>query len=455
MRFRLPSAAALAACIGALAACSTVPLQSSRQQAQALLQPAAGALSQPSADTATAERELQALLAAPLDISGAVRIAWLRNAGVQAAYARLGIATAEVFAASRPANPTLGLSVLWPTQHGGDRKLDGALGFSLNDLLWLHARRKYGAAELRAAQQQLAAQLYTLALDAQESWFDAVAAQQRLAVRRAVSESAQVTAELAEQYRAAGNINELEASLQGAAGTEARISVGQAAREASRSRARLRQLLGLTAADPAIRLPANLPPVENLTVEAAALRAQARSQRLDLAAARSDVEALTLRLAATRRFRLLGGSELGAVAEREGGSRRSGLSAGVQLPLFSQGQPAVARADAELQAALARAREIEVAIDAEIDAQLEQLALAREQYTEYREKLIPQRETAVARLSEQANFMLVGPFELLLARQQSYIAYEGAVDALQSWWQGRIALTRALGAPLPAPDKEN
>ena len=61
----------------------------------------------------------------------------------------------------------------------------------------------------------------------------------------------------------------------------------------------------------------------------------------------------------------------------------------------------------------------------------------------------------MARLSEQANFMLIGPFELLLARQQSYIAYEGAVDALQSWWQGRIALTRALGAPLPAPAKEN
>ena len=238
------------------------------------------------------------------------------------------------------------------------------------------ARRTCGPRNSNSPQQ-----LYTLALDTQEAWFDAVAAQQRLAVRRAVSESAQVSAELAEQYRAAGNINELEASLQGAAGTEARISVGQAVREASRSRARLRQLLGLTAADPAMQLPANLPPVENRTVEAAALRAQARSQRLDLAAARSEAEALSLRLAATRRYRLLGGSEIGAVAEREGGSRRAGLSAGVELPLFSQGQPAVARADAELQAAQARVRQIEVAIDAEIDAQLEQLALAREQYT--------------------------------------------------------------------------
>ncbi len=341
--------------------------------------------------------------------------------------------------------------MLWPTRRGDDRKLDGALGFSLNDLLWLHARRSYGAVQLQAARQQLAARLYTLALDAQEAWFDAVAAQQRLAVRRTISESAQVAAELAERYRAAGNINELAASLQGAAGTEARISVAQAAREASRSRSRLRQLLGLTAADPVIQLPANLPSVENLSVDAATLHAQARSQRLDLASAHSAVEALTQRLAATRRYRLLGGSEFGAIADHEGASRRNGLSAGVELPLFWQGQPAVARADAELQAAQARVRQIEVAIDAEIDAQLEQLALAGEQYAEYREQLIPQRESVVARLSEQANFMLTGPFELLLARQQSYTAYEGAVDALQSWWQGRIALTRALGAPLPAP----
>jgi cobalt-zinc-cadmium efflux system outer membrane protein len=455
MRFKT-RLAAMAASLGLLAACGTVPLQSTRQQAQALLQPSAGALSPTLTAAAAAERELRALLAAPLDVSGAVRIAWLRNADAQADYARLGIAAADVFAASRPANPQLGLSLLWPTRRGGDRKLDGSLGFGFSDLLWLHARRRYGALELRSAQQQLAAQLYALALDTEEAWFDAVASQQRLAVRRTIAASARLSAELAEQYRLAGNINALEASLQGAAGAEADIAASQAAREASRSRSRLRQLLGLTATDPLLQLPANLPFAEAVAFDADTLHVQARSQRLDLAAARSDVQALSLRLATTHRYRLLGGGEIGAVAEREGSTnRRAGLSAALELPLFSQGQPAVARAESELQLAQARVRQIEVAIDAEVDSQLEQLALAREQYTQYREKLIPLREAAVARLSEQANFMLIGPFELLLARQQSYTAYEGAVDALQSWWQGRIALTRALGAPLLAPAKEN
>lgn len=456
MRFRYLSAASAAASLVLLAACGSVPLQATRQQAQALLQPAAGALSGTPDDPAATERELRDLLAAPLEVGGAVRIAWLRNADAQAAYARLGIAAADVFAASRPANPKLGLSVLWPAAGSGERKLDGSLRFGLADLLSLHARREYGAVELRAAQQQLAALLYNLALDTQDAWFEAVAAQQRLAVQRTIAESAHLSAELAEQYRLAGNINALAVSLQAAASAEADVAVNQATRDASRSRSRLRQLLGLGAADPVMQLPATLPAVEAVAFDAKALHAQARSQRLDLAAARSEVDALSLRVAATRRYRLLGGSEFGAVTEREGaGTRRSGVSAAVELPVFSQGQPAVTRVEYELQAAQARVRQIEVAIDAEVDAQLEQLALAREQYTRYREQLIPLREAAVARLSEQANFMLTGPFELLLARQQSYTAYAGAVDALQSWWQGRVALTRALGAPLPAPAKEN
>ena len=456
MNPRVISATAVVASGLLLAACGTVPVQQQRREAQALLAPAAGVLSHEPADSAGAAGELRALLAAPLEVAGAVRIAWLRNPDVQVAYARLGVAGADVFNASRPANPQLGLGLLWPANAADGRKLEGSLGFSLQDLLWLHSRRQAGAAELRSAEQQLAASLYALALDTTDAWFDAVAAQQHLALRQRIADSATVAAELAEQYRLAGNINALSASLQSAAGAEARISQDTAIRNASRSRARLRQLLGLTAADPAITLPASLPAPEAPIAEAATLHAQARSQRLDLAAARSDAEAATLRLAATRRYRLVNGAELAAVTEHEGETHRTGARAGIALPLFSQGQGAVARATAELQGAQARVRSIEVSIDAEIDALLEQLAAGREQYARYREQLIPQREAVVARLTEQANFMLIGPFDLLLARQQSYSAYDGAVDSLQSWWQERIALTRSLGAPLllPASAKE-
>lgn len=446
----LPRAAGCAALMCLLSACGTVPLAQARRDAQALLRPAAGGLADPAADAASAERELLSLLASPLDAAGAARIAWLRNADVQDAYARLGIAAADVFAASRPANPRLGLALLWPAERTAARRADGTLDFGLDDLLRLTARRRTGKVALRAAEQQLAARLYALALDAQDAWLETVSTEQQLTVQRDVAASAQLAADLASRYRAAGNISELNELLQRAMASEARIRADEAARQAARSRSRLRQLLGLTAADPAVRVPASLPPPDDFTADAATLRAQARSQRLDVAAARSEADALEQRLATTRRYRLTDGSRLGATAERDGTTHRAGLGVGVELPLFSQGQPAIARAGAQVQIARARVQSLEVAIDADIDAQLAQLALARDQYREYRENLLPGRESAVTRLTEQANFMLSSPFELLLARQQSYAAYQGAIEALQSWWAARIALTRALGAPLPA-----
>jgi outer membrane protein TolC len=90
-----------------------------------------------------------------------------------------------------------------------------------------------------------------------------------------------------------------------------------------------------------------------------------------------------------------------------------------------------------------------VAIDSELDSQLNQIEQTQAQYLLYREHLIPAREAAVARLAEKVNFMLAGSFELLMAKQQEYAAYEGSLEALHDYWQAQLALARAVGGPLP------
>jgi outer membrane protein, heavy metal efflux system len=431
-------------------ACATVPLASARRHTAELLQPG---LANTSAAT---EQELQSLLAAPLESGNAVRVALLRNPSVQAEYAQLGLAAADVFQASRLANPRLGLTVLGPRVAGDGRKLDGELSFGLTDLLWFGARRSAGKADFRAAQQRVAASIYNLALDVQAAWLEAMAAEQRLAVRTNIADAAQLTAELATQYRAAGNLDPLNLALYTAAGSEAAIQASRAASAASRSRSRLRQLLGLGAADAALSLPVSLPPPDTTVPDRAALQSAARQQRLDLIAYQDQIRALETRLSVARRLGWLGEGELGLAMERERPDpTRRGASAGLQLPLFHQGQAGVARAAAELELARANQRALEIALDAELDTQLEQLLQSQRQYTLYREQLIPQRETAVAELSRQANFMLASPFELLAARQQEYNAYEGAIESLHDYWQNRVALARAVGAPLPAMNTES
>jgi cobalt-zinc-cadmium efflux system outer membrane protein len=430
--------------------CATVPVDPARRDTQRLLQPALAN------ESAASEQELQSLLAKPLDAGTAVRIALLRNPSVHTEYAQLGIAAAEVFAASRLANPRLGLSVLWPRLSGDDRKVDGELAFGFTDLLLFGASRRAGKASFEAAKLRAAAAVYNLALDVQSAWLDAIGAEQRRTARANIAASAQLSAELATQYHAAGNIDALSLALHSAAGSEAAIEASRAAGDASRARARLRQALGLRASDGAIVLPVSLPPPDVGVVDRAALQTSARAQRLDLAAANEQIRASETRLNSARRFGWLGDSEVGAVAERDGNSdTRRGASLGLPLPVFHQGQGGVARANAELEMARAGRGQLETGLDAELDTQLEQLAESRRQYSLYREQLVPQREAAVARLTEQANFMLASPFELLVARQQEYSAYEGAIEALHDYWQHRIELTRTVGAPLPTLNTES
>jgi cobalt-zinc-cadmium efflux system outer membrane protein len=106
----------------------------------------------------------------------------------------------------------------------------------------------------------------------------------------------------------------------------------------------------------------------------------------------------------------------------------------------------VARADSELAIAQAQLAEQEGAAQSELARQFSRLQLAHEQVGAYREFLIPAREAVVARITEQANYMLVDRFAVLMARQQEYAAYSGYVDAQLKFWNAQVELLRATGS---------
>ena len=64
---------------------------------------------------------VKALLAQPLGVDDSVQIALLNNPGLQASYASLGIAEADLVQAGRLRNPSFDYLNTW---HGSDRKLD-------------------------------------------------------------------------------------------------------------------------------------------------------------------------------------------------------------------------------------------------------------------------------------------------------------------------------------------
>lgn len=205
--------------------CTSLPLQQGRSNVDALVQSRAAA---GIAIASLPDAQLTTWLGAPLTLEQAQQIALLRNPALRSHYARLGLSAADVFEAGRLQNPSLSLSWLLPMGAAEGGKVGASLMSSFADLLLRHARQRIAAAEFAGLQEQVASATLDVLADAQRAWFDCVAANQRVAVRRSIADAAGVAADLARQYNIAGNISALELQMQRAEASQARIALHEA-----------------------------------------------------------------------------------------------------------------------------------------------------------------------------------------------------------------------------------
>ncbi len=436
--------AALAALL-AMGGCAVAPLQESTDgTVERLQERAAVALSWPPQATAEDAPEITE----PLTLAAALALAFERNPDIRRQYAKLGIAHGDLRDAARIANPTLSLAWLDP-EGGGREKTTQGISASFADLLLLPARRRLSAAEFRRVELDVGGALVALAREVESAWYGYVGAQQVEALRAAVADAAAQEAALAKRFFEAGSITRLQFDRQSALAAGAGIDALRAKSDAAASRERLANLLGLAAAGDwrtVDRLPA--PPAADLAE--ATLAENARSQRLDLAAAREEVAVLEDALGVTRGWRLLGSVEAGYEWEREtDGTKLRGPTVALELPIFNQGQGAVARAEANLLDARARADALALAVENEVATGLRRLTLAREVSERYRLEWLPAAESAVERQQERFNFMLVGAFDLIQAKREQYDAWQGYLESIRDYWVERSALRAATGGLLP------
>ena len=122
----------------------------------------------------------------------------------------------------------------------------------------------------------------------------------------------------------------------------------------------------------------------------------------------------------------------------------------MQLPIFNQNRGGIRRAESVLDLAEANLNSLELETSNAIALAHAKVLNARRRVELHREKLVPLRERVVQRMQEQANYMLVGVFELIRARQEEYDAYQSYLEAVRDYWQSRTELALAIGAPLPS-----
>ena len=386
--------------------------------------------------------------ATPIRVDDAVQLAFFNNPRLQEIYARLGFARAELDEARRISNPSFGYLRLRP-EAGSGRQVTRSLSLGLTDLLMLPARKRYAEGDLVRVQTSVASALVELAAEVEVAWYEAVGAQQVANMRELVANAAENSAVLAQRFHQAGNISLLEKTREQANATQARIAAVRAAAEAARARHHLATLMGLPSAA-SWRTEERLAAPPESTLKSEPLVQLALENRLDLRAAQQEVALRESAVALNKRWGWLGGIELGVEREREfDGARTRGAFIDLELPLFNQGQGKRARARAELLQARAELTAHLLAVRNDTTLGLEAMQALRDIAERYRSELVPQRETVVSESQKQQNYMLIGVFELLMAKQEEYDAYQEYLETVRDYWIARAQLRKAVGGRLP------
>lgn len=395
------------------------------------------------AERGAARQQTAALLKGELTLDAALKIALLNAPKYQGLYARLNVAAAERSGSTQFANPLLIIGQE-PTPAGVLGGFQIGLAATLIDLL-SHAGRTTAAGGVYEAERlAVAADVVAAATDVRTAYVEAVAASHVRAVKQELDTAAHTAAALAQRFHAAGNIPLVRLREEQAAAADAALALSDAELAEARARESLALAMGVDAGGD-WKIPAVLPDAMPTVAEGAVDR------RLDVLAARAAAKAALGELKLRTGLRLWREINLEAVAESEGtGEWAIGRRLEIALPIFNQGKPQVATAAAAaLKAEYAR-EAVEQSAASEVRISRVAFKQAEQRLERYRKEILPLHDEIVELKLKEYNYMLVGAFEVLTARQDSAHAQVGYVETLRDYWKARVALDSALGGGTPA-----
>ena len=450
----LPTLATLSGCVGFSADGGTDSVRA-RALSEERAEPAK--INSEAAETSAAERS-RALLRRPLSADAAVRVAFLRNKGLQAAYNDLGISEAKYVEASLPPNPSFSLLDI---RNAVALDIERRLAADVLALATLPARQEIAAADWESAKLAAAAATLRLATDVRRQYGRAVAARASARALVEARASAETTADLARKLGETGALNKLDQSREFAFYADLSAELAKARTQEKVEKERLTRLLGLWGRDVDFVLPANLPPLPRGIGGLALLERTAMTRRIDIAMARGELDRVAKQYSLTSATRYVNALELSAAEnvtlsgpDKE---RLDGLEVKLEIPLFDWG---AARArEAEETYMRAANRLAEKAVNGRSEVREAYLAYpgAFDVARLYESKVLPLRQHIQDESLLHYNGMLTDLFSLLQDARARLASQAAALDARRDFWLAETDLHAALngsgmgaGEPKPA-----
>lgn len=391
-------------------------------------------------DASSVRSRVAELLAKPLGSAEAVQIALINNPGLQASYAEVGIAEADLVQASRWRGPTFSFARL---RRGDELEIERGVVFEILGLLTIPLSTRVSENRLAASQNRAAGEALRVAHEAKRAWVTAVAAEQAVTYAKQVEESAAAGGELARRMAAAGNWSALAQAREQAFHAEAVAQSARARQAAVAAKERLARLLGL--ASVSFRLPERLPDIPARLRDAGDLEAQALARRLDVQGARAETEALAQTLGLANATRYVDLVDFGLKSNSATGQpRQRGWEVDLTLPIFDLGGARTARAERQYQQAVNRTLEAAVNARSEVREADAALRSAWAVAKHYRDEVVPLRRKISEEMLLRYNGMLSSVFELLADSREQVAAVNAALEAQREYWLADADLQQAL-----------
>lgn len=402
---------------------------------------------QESREDTEAKQAIDKLLERDLTADAAVQVALLASPSLQAKFEELAIAQSDLVQAGLLKNPVFSIGrTAWESEHISPN-LFASVEQDFLAILTMPLRKRVAATELEATKLEVGDHVLELAADVREAFYAAQAAEQVAAMRRLVEDAATTSGELARRQYEAGNMNDLALNNELALAAQATLDRRRAEGDAAITREKLNKRMGTWGPRTAWKLPPKLPDLPKAEPPLEGIEGIAISQRLDIGAARRNVQAMDYALSLAKTTRWTGTVNVAIEAGRLRHNKRIsfGPSVALEIPLFDQRHAQIAKLEAFKRQGENALEALATDVRAEVRSARARLLTARGVVEEYGNVIVPLRENIVRFSQEQYDAMLLGVYQLIQAKQSEFEAYREYIEALRDYWIARSDLERATG----------
>lgn len=394
------------------------------------------------------KKRVEKLLEKPLTSTTAVEISLLNNPNLQAAYAQLGIAQADLIQAGLIENPSFGTLFRFP-QGAGSVSLDFDLVFNFLNIFTRSLRESIAASRFEEVQLKMIKLTLDLAARTREAYFQAQAARQKedLFKRSLTYEEAAFTTQ--KELRKAGNISELNFSKERASYEQDKIDSIEVKARTHEEISKLTLLMGLCEHSRKVIFSKDTFKESHQEVDLNNIEGRALCASIDLAMIKQRLETLAREHKITNIKALVPDFKAGGLAEREEHEWKFGPSFEFTVPVFDQGQAAKSRISYQVRALQEEYRHKTLQIRSRAQMLKHKFFNVKKRIYAFEKNLLPAHQSVADETLFHYNAMQVSVFDLLNAKKQQIQAEQNYLQALLEVCLVRTQIQQLLHGSLP------